>query len=68
VYRVKLHNQYRNLEEFKAYCEVYNNHARLGFETPEQAWEVNPTIQGSTDPADYRVVPPRHRKEIPWPR
>jgi hypothetical protein len=57
----KLRTVYENsIELFKSYCEIYNNHKRLGFETPEEAWEANPTIQGSTNPEDYcaRTVRP----------
>ena len=52
-----LHNTFNNdFEEFKAYCEIYNNHIRLGYRTPESAWKKNPTVQGSTNPSDYRKI------------
>lgn len=52
----KLRNIYTDLEMFKEYCVMYNIHERLGFKTPEAAWKVNPTIQGSTNPSDLRTV------------
>ena len=52
----KLRKQYSSFEEFKEYAETYNIHGRLGFETPEAAWEANPEVQGSTNPDDLRVV------------
>ena len=53
----KLQQRYADLEEFIVFCETYNIHARLGFDSPEQAWEANPTIQSSVLPEDLRVVP-----------
>ena len=50
----KLHNVYSNLEEFSEYDTIYGLHERLGFETAEEAWEANPTVQGSTTPDDFR--------------
>ena len=52
----KLQKQYLSLKEFKAYCETYNIHKRLGFKTIKAAWDANPTIQGSTDPSDLSIV------------
>lgn len=52
----KLRKVYSSKEEFLAYCDIYGNHRRLGFETPEEAWEANPLIQGSIDPSDYRKL------------
>lgn len=53
----KLRKNYDNdFEQFKSYCEIYNIHMRLGFDSPEKAWETNPTIQGSSNPSDLKVV------------
>ena len=52
----KLQRIYESFDEFVAFCDMYNIHARLGFNSPEEAWEDNPTIQGSTNPSDLRVV------------
>lgn len=55
-WQAKLQKVYSNLEEFIAYCENYNIHKRLGFKTPESAWNQNPVIEGSTCSSDLRVV------------
>lgn len=49
-----LQDNYSGLEEFAAYCETYDLHTRLGFESPEDAWAANPVVQGSTNPSDFR--------------
>lgn len=52
----KLQKQYKSFEEFEVFDEIYNLSNRLGFASAEEAWEANPQIQGSSDPADYKVV------------
>lgn len=52
----KLQKIYETKEEFFSYCENYGNHARLGFKTPDDAWDKNPLIQGSVVSSDYCVV------------
>jgi hypothetical protein len=52
----KLRKVYDSFEEFEDYCKTYNIHKRLGYKTPEDAWEANPTIQGSIEPSDLRKV------------
>ena len=54
-WKYKLRKVYSSLEEFENYCEDYGLHTRLGYETPENAWDANPTIQGSVNPSDYRI-------------
>lgn len=53
-----------SFEQFEAYCETWNVHARLGFDTPQAAWDENPIIQGSTDPTDFRVVKKSKKKSV----
>ena len=55
-WQARLRTVYSSFEEFKSYSEMYGNHRRLGFKTPETAWRANPLIQGSVDPCDYRKV------------
>ena len=55
-WQCKLHTTFSSFEEFQAYDEIYGNVKRLGFESAEEAWKANPTIQGSTNPSDYRTV------------
>jgi len=52
----RLQDQYSSFEEFVAYCEIYGNHARLGYGSPRSVWGANPTVQGSVIPDDYRRV------------
>lgn len=52
----KLHSLYENYEEFFVYSDTYNLHSRLGFDTPREAWDANPTVQGSVNPSDYCQV------------
>jgi hypothetical protein len=52
----KLQDQYKDFTEFESFCRIYNNHIQLGYKTPASAWRANPTIQGSTNPSDYRKV------------
>ena len=46
-----------SLEELKAYDSTYRTAARCGFSSPEEMWEANPIVGGSTDPADFGLVP-----------
>lgn len=48
-----LQDNYKTREEWTAYAETYGLHERLGYATPDEAWDANPFIQGSSDPADY---------------
>lgn len=53
----KLQNDYDNdFEKWKAYSDMYGLAERLGFESPEEAWEANPLVQGSVYPEDFKVV------------
>lgn len=51
----RLRNVYTSYREFLSYCEIYDIHSRLGYETPKEAWKENPVIEGSTDPNDLKV-------------
>ena len=50
----KVYNE--SFESFVTYCEIFGIDARLGYENPEDAWNDNPTIQGSVIPSDFRKV------------
>ena len=52
----KLRKEYADFDEWKRYSDMYGLAKRLGFSSARAAWDANPTIQGSTDPKDYRVV------------
>lgn len=48
---------YKSLEELTTYCETYGLLERFKYySTPEELWNENPTIQGSVNPEDLRVV------------
>ena len=52
----RLRPVYSSFDEFFAYCDCYGIHSRLGYDSPESAWDANPVVQGSVDPSDYRKV------------
>lgn len=52
----KLQDQYDSFDEFVHWSQTYGLHTRLGYANAEAAWINNPTVQGSTNPSDYRVV------------
>jgi len=55
-WEAKLQKIYTDFEEFVAYSNVYGIAKRLGFKTAKKAWDKNPTIEGSLNPSDLRVV------------
>lgn len=55
-YRCRLRVNYDSFEQFKAYSRIYALAERLGFRSAKKAWEMNPVIEGSTIPDDFRVV------------
>ena len=52
----KLQANYDNFEQFEAYADIYRLHTRLGYKTAKAAWEANPIIKGSTNPAEFKRV------------
>jgi hypothetical protein len=52
----RLQNGYADFEEFASYAGMYGLAERLGFQSAEEAWEANPTVQGSVNPSDFRVA------------
>ncbi len=62
MWKAKLRSNYKNFEEFAVYSEIYGLHTRLGYRTPEEAWEANPLIQGSVNPEDFKRVKTRRIK------
>lgn len=55
-WQCKIQKNYTSLEELKEYDSDYNIAKRLGYDSIYELWEENPTIQGSTNPSDLRVV------------
>jgi hypothetical protein len=57
MWKSKLQENYDNFYEFERYDDVYNLAQRLGFKSTKEAWDANPMIQGSTNPADFSICP-----------
>lgn len=56
-WQTSLRENYDNdFDSFEAYSETYGIAERLGFDSAQEAWDANPTIQGSVIPSDLRVV------------
>ena len=55
-WQCRLRDNYSSLEEFEMYAETYGIAERLGYKTARNAWSVNPLIQGSVEPSDFRKV------------
>ena len=55
-WQAHLQSFYKSFEEFQGYSAMLGLHSRLKFKTPEDAWKVNPLVQGSVNPGDYRRV------------
>jgi hypothetical protein len=55
-WRNRLQKNYSSFGEFEYYCELYGLHIRLGFDTPQDAWNANPIVEGSVNPFDFRNV------------
>ena len=57
-WQCKLQDNYASFEEFESYSTMRGLAERLGygFEGEEEAWNDNPTIQGSVNPSDFRKV------------
>ena len=53
----KLQDQYRDFAEFEDCDEIFGLAERLGFNNAQEAWEINPTVMGSTNPADFQIAP-----------
>ncbi len=56
MWKSKLRQQYSSFDEWKDYSDTYGLAKRLGFNSAEEAWKANPTVQGSTDPKDFKIV------------
>lgn len=55
-WQCRLRKNYASFEDFQANSEMWGVAKRLGFLSAESAWKKNPTIQGSVEPSDLRVV------------
>ena len=55
-WQTRLRDAFRDVIEFRAYCEIYKLHVRLGFRSAAEAWKQNPAIQGVIYPSDLRRI------------
>jgi hypothetical protein len=56
MWRGKLRNNYSSFGEWKEYSDIYGLAKRIGFESALAAWDTNPTIQGSVNPEDFKII------------
>ena len=52
----RLREEFSNFSEFRWMSRSYKLAQRLGFASPEEAWNANPLVQGSANPEDYCLV------------
>jgi len=58
MWQSTLHENYDgDFGQWLVYSDMHGLAGRLGFTTAEEAWKANPTVQGSTDPTDFKIVP-----------
>lgn len=57
TWRNRVQEVYSSLEELESYEEHYGVAARCGFQNASTMWLENPVIGGSTNPADFGLVP-----------
>lgn len=60
-WQCRLRENYVDFEEFESNANLRGLHVRLGYVTPQEAWDDNPIVQGSVNPSDYRKVTPRKK-------
>lgn len=52
-YQTRLCDEYHTFADFESFSDMYGLAVRLGFGSAREAWDANPLVQGSTNPADY---------------
>ncbi len=63
TWKRKLQENYSTFEEWESWSQPYGLAGRLGFESEQAAWDANPMIGGSTNPADFGLVETEEIKE-----
>lgn len=58
-WQCRLQENYKDFADFEHYSNLRDLHTRLGYITPQAAWDDNPVIQGSVNPSDFRKVSTR---------
>ncbi len=65
MWQSTLHENYDDdFGQWLEYSDMYGLARKLGFTTAEEAWKANPTVQGSIDPQDFRIVPDGERMDL----
>lgn len=54
-WQCRLQENYKSFEEWQSYSDTYGLSERIGFGSAQEAWDANPWVEGSTNPADFRV-------------
>ena len=57
MWSARLQDNYVNFNEWRRYSQTYGLTKRLGFNSEEEAWDINPLIEGSVNPRDFKIVP-----------
>lgn len=60
-WRCCLQENYGDISHWMAYASTFGLASRLGFKSAVEAWENNPIIEGSVNPADFRIAPKKSR-------
>lgn len=53
MWQAFLRDNYSTREEWTSHSDTYGLAERLGYASADEAWNENPFIQGSTNPADF---------------
>lgn len=56
MWKARLQDNYSSFDEWTAFSQAYGLAERLGYKSDEEAWTANPILQGSTNPADFKVI------------
>lgn len=56
TWRAKVRDTYASLAELTAHDEIYGIARRCGFDSPDEMWQANPRIGGSTDPQAFGLA------------
>jgi hypothetical protein len=54
--RYFLHEGWDSLQDYKQYDSLYRLSKRLGFKKAKEVWNLNPVVESSVNPSDFRLV------------
>lgn len=61
-WKATVQGTYNSFNALVAFDATYSIASRLGFRDARHLWDANPTITGSVEPRDLRVIIPRDEK------